>query len=146
MVSEDMTYVSHSETDTRGLAHDFSKRVVGGEVVALYGGLGSGKTNFVKGFCRNFNVDDQVSSPTFVLMNIYQRDSINLIHHFDFYRITSRAELNELGLNEYLSDNNCISLIEWPERVIEWIPLPFWEVHLKLLDEFSREISVRRRR
>ncbi|MFU8794958.1 MAG: tRNA (adenosine(37)-N6)-threonylcarbamoyltransferase complex ATPase subunit type 1 TsaE [Dethiobacteria bacterium] len=88
-------------------------------VVALQGDLGAGKTVFVRGTARGLDVNEQVSSPTFVLMKIYQGRFP--VYHFDFYRLTKDDDPLELGFEEYLPGEG-IAFIEWPERLPELLP------------------------
>ena len=88
-------------------------------VVGLFGNLGSGKTQFVKGICNHFNVKDVVNSPTFIIVNEYRGFESNdnaavKINHFDLYRLKDLSELIEIGLGDYINDCS-ICLIEWAE-------------------------------
>ncbi len=93
------------------------------EVTGLFGHLGSGKTQFVKGVCNYFKVTDTVNSPTFVIVNEYsginQDQSLININHFDLYRIKSIKELKDIGIESYVN-NTSICLIEWAELADEY--------------------------
>lgn len=93
----------------------------GVDIVLLYGGMGSGKTTFVRELCQVMEVVDSVTSPTFALVNEYERECGGMIFHFDFYRINKLEEVFDLGYEEYLYSGN-LSLIEWPELVEPIIP------------------------
>jgi len=105
--------------------------------------LGSGKTTCVKGICAGLGVEEEVTSPTFTLINEYQGRLP--VFHFDFYRISSVNELRDLGLDEYFYGDG-ICLIEWPEIVTDMLPKHHFEVHLfwKFQPEWEhrREITV----
>lgn len=104
----------------RQLAARFALASRPGDVFALYGELGAGKTEFVRGFAEALGVDAAVvTSPTFTLIHEY--DGMMPIYHFDAYRIRSDAELIDMGLDEYLYDEG-ICLIEWPERIEHLLP------------------------
>jgi tRNA threonylcarbamoyladenosine biosynthesis protein TsaE len=116
-----------------------------GEVVALFGDLGSGKTTLIKGITAGLGATDSVSSPTFTIQHQY-RGADMMIYHFDFYRIESTGELRDIGCEEFF-DGDGICLVEWPERAVELLPSRRWEIHLKLPSSVSthRQVSARRR-
>jgi len=90
-------------------------------VFALYGPMGVGKTTFVKAIARCLDVEDDVSSPTFAIINEYRTKKGDALYHFDFYRVNSMAEAMDLGCEEYFfSGNKCF--IEWPEKIAELLP------------------------
>lgn len=91
-----------------------------GEVYALIGDLGTGKTLFTKGFAAGLGIDEHVNSPTFTIMQIYEDGRIPL-YHFDVYRIEEPEEMEEVGLDEYLEGDG-VCLIEWAERIEELLP------------------------
>lgn len=98
-------------------------------VIALIGDLGSGKTEFVKGFMKESGGDDVVSSPTFAILNTYKGRGVT-VYHFDLYRIEHDSELTELGFEEYLFGDG-ICLIEWAERAEEWLPSDTTRIHFE---------------
>ena len=91
-----------------------------GEIYALTGDLGAGKTVFAKGFAAGLGITEPVNSPTFTILQIYEGGRLPL-YHFDVYRIEDEAEMEEVGLDEYLYGNG-VCLIEWPERIAEILP------------------------
>jgi len=125
---------------------EFTASLAGGEVIALVGELGSGKTTFVKGFCSALGVTGRVTSPTFTLMHVYE-GGVCPIYHFDFYRLESVTEVAALGCEEYF-DSEAISLIEWPELAWQLIPARALQVHLVMPDFTSRpearDIEIKR--
>lgn len=114
------SFVSKSPEETADHAASFASTLGRNDVVALIGELGSGKTQFVKGVCRYFEVEDLVSSPTFVMLHRYigkdKRQNELLIYHFDLYRVKSLPEVLELGYEEFFHGNG-ICLIEWADRL-----------------------------
>lgn len=100
------------------MAKEFAATLKGNEVIALYGGLGMGKTTFVRGLCSYFNIDSGVSSPTFAIVNEYQ-GSIK-IFHFDMYRINSWDDLYSTGFFDYMGHGLCV--IEWSENIEAALP------------------------
>jgi tRNA threonylcarbamoyladenosine biosynthesis protein TsaE len=115
-----------SEIETEHIGKVFAKNLVAGDIVAMYGDLGSGKTEFVKGICDYFEVEEIITSPTFTIVNKYTssvagKESLS-IYHIDLYRIEKETELNEIGFQEYLNDENAITLIEWAEKTTQIPP------------------------
>ncbi len=100
----------------------------------LQGEVGAGKTTFIRAVCTELGAVDEVSSPTFSLINEYQTAKGGTIYHFDFYRIQSENEAENLGLEEYFySDNLC--LIEWPEKIPHLIPDRYLKINIKFVVE-----------
>ncbi len=116
--------------------------------MALYGDLGAGKTQFVKGLCEAFNVHQGVASPTFVILHRYEGRDRNgaeiLLYHFDLYRVTELSELYDVGYEEFLyGDGMCC--IEWADRMEELLPSKRYDVRLSLGDaEHERHIEIER--
>ncbi len=111
-----------------------------GDVVLLKGDLGAGKTHFVKGVARSFQIpEDEVQSPTFSLIHEYP-GKVSL-YHIDAYRLHNPQEALEFGLEEYLYSNG-ICLIEWPERIESLLPNECWVVEMKHVDKNRRKISI----
>jgi tRNA threonylcarbamoyladenosine biosynthesis protein TsaE len=134
-------YKTHSEDETITLGVEFAKRLTIKSVVTLFGDLGTGKTRFIKGVCKGLGVQEHVASPTFTLLNEYTGKEMN-VFHFDFYRIKTISELDEIGFDEYLYGDG-VCLIEWADRVKALLPSNRIDVFLKLgEDENTREISV----
>lgn len=116
---EKQTFISNNEQETIDLGSVFAKSLKRGDIVALYGDLGTGKTEFIKGICRYFQVQDLVTSPTFTIMNHYygELDSNSLdIYHLDLYRIKSLDELANIGFADCIYEENSIKLIEWADK------------------------------
>ena len=117
--------VSASEGETRAIAADLARRLRPGDVVAVSGGLGAGKTVFVKGLAEGLSADpDQVASPTFALLHEYEdRDGQPVLVHLDLYRLSGgERELREIGLPDLLAGR--VAAVEWPsgpaERVLRF--------------------------
>ena len=132
-----------SPEETAQLAAEFAARLQPGDVVALYGNLGAGKTHFVKALCRALNVENVATSPTFTIVNEYQSEDGQIFYHFDFYRIEHQSELVNLGLEDYFY-NDYICFIEWPEKIGEHLPDCRYEVHLQFVEHqpAAREIHI----
>ncbi len=122
------SYTTLSESVTMALGARFSERLRPGDVVALSGDLGTGKTRFVQGVCKALGVGGHVASPTFTIVNEYRTPRMG-VYHIDLYRVNSSAEIRELGLEEYLSGKG-ICLIEWAEKAAGFLPRTRYEVVL----------------
>lgn len=90
-------------------------------VVLLIGEMGAGKTTLVKSVCRALGVTDEVSSPTFALVNEYLDGKGNAVYHFDLYRLESEEEALDFGVDEYLY-SGALCLVEWPEKISKFLP------------------------
>lgn len=110
-------------------------------VFLFKGDLGAGKTTLIKALCRELEVTDRVSSPTFSLINEYETESGNILYHFDFYRVRDEKEALDIGLEEYFySDNYCF--IEWPSKIPNLLPEKFMMVEIIPVDENKRELVI----
>lgn len=112
-------FVSHSEDDTMSFANKLASKLKTGDVIVLSGDLGSGKTKFTEGFLSYFGLGEDISSPTFTIVNEYKKDDIN-IFHFDVYRISSVDEFYAIGGDGYFDNGICI--IEWGEIIKDALP------------------------
>ena len=108
----------------------------------FYGQMGVGKTTLIKEICKQLGVLDTISSPTFSLVNEYQTLENDKVFHFDFYRITDEEEALDMGIEEYLYNNDWC-LIEWPENIENLLPLDAVEIHLSILDDEQRNIQIK---
>lgn len=104
--------------------------LLGDKVVLFFGDMGAGKTTLIKAICRQLGVADEVSSPTFALVNEYQSGNGTPIYHFDLYRLTAEEEALDFGVDEYL-DSGCLCLVEWPEKILNFLPHNFGVILLK---------------
>jgi tRNA threonylcarbamoyladenosine biosynthesis protein TsaE len=119
------TLFSRSAAETRKFGRTLAQELKGREVIALFGELGSGKTQFTKGLARALGVTRPVTSPTFTILKNYRfkkNRKFFLLSHFDFYRIRSSAELEGIGLFEVLAQKHNITVIEWPEKISLILP------------------------
>ncbi len=111
-------------------------------VVAFYGEMGAGKTTLIREMCTQLGVTDNVTSPTFALVNEYHTGDGEPIFHFDFYRITRIEELFDLGYEEYFA-SGCLCLVEWPEKMEGLLPEGTTEIHITVGEDGERLISIR---
>ena len=112
------------------------------KTVLFYGEMGVGKTTLIKEICKQLEVIDTVSSPTFSLVNEYNTLKGTAVFHFDFYRITNEEEALDIGIEEYLFNNNWC-LIEWPQNVENLLPLESVQIHLSVLENGKRNVQLK---
>ena len=112
------------------------------KTLLFYGEMGVGKTTLIKEICKQLGVLDNISSPTFSLVNEYQTKNNESIFHFDFYRIEEEEEALDMGIDDYFYNNNWC-LIEWPENVENLLPLEVVEIHLSVLEDGQRNIQLK---
>tara|TARA_R110002049_G_scaffold183679_8_gene351672 strand:+ start:4537 stop:4944 length:408 start_codon:yes stop_codon:yes gene_type:complete len=112
------------------------------KTLLFYGEMGVGKTTLIKQICKQLGVLDNISSPTFSLVNEYQTSKEEKVFHFDFYRITDEEEALDMGIEDYLYNNDWC-LIEWPQNVENLLPLESVEIHLSTLENGQRSIQLK---
>lgn len=117
---------------------EFSNR---SKVIAFYGEMGVGKTTFIKALCKSLGVEDEVTSPTFSLINEYFTKDNQSIFHFDFYRINSIEEAFDFGYEDYFYSGN-FCFVEWPELVENLLPEDFLRVEITENEDNTREYNV----
>lgn len=136
--------ICSTEAETRDFATEVAKALKGGEVLCLHGELGTGKTAFTSFLAQALGVKERVMSPTFVLLRSYETTHpvIKHLHHLDAYRLETREDFESLGFEDLLSPEDLI-VIEWAEKVEEWLPKGR-RVHIKfdILGETARKIEV----
>lgn len=135
------TFETHGEGETIRAGRELAAVLGPGDVVACVGGLGSGKTRFIKGVCEEAGVASHVSSPTFTILNEY-RGARWPMYHFDLYRVASPEELRDIGFEEYLEAGG-VCLIEWADRAERLLPPERYEVSFRLApDPETRIITI----
>ncbi len=134
-------HVSASEEETSRIAKDFADQLKIGDVVALKGELGSGKTFFVKKIAEELGFDGYVSSPTFTILNIYEASTY--LYHFDFYRLKNIEEIEKIGFSDLLMEEG-IFFIEWPEKAEELLPDEYFEVRFDIVNATQRNLSIKK--
>ncbi|MCF8241599.1 MAG: tRNA (adenosine(37)-N6)-threonylcarbamoyltransferase complex ATPase subunit type 1 TsaE [Melioribacteraceae bacterium] len=130
---------SSSVEDTIAIAEEFSDLLREGDIVALEGNLGVGKTQFVKAVCNYFKAGDAVS-PTFAIVNEYSGRM--KIYHFDFYRISREEELFDIGFDEYLMDDEAVLFIEWSNLFQDLLPKKLYKIKFSMMLNEKRKIEI----
>lgn len=131
-------FVSRAPEQTRRLGIRLGALLRPGDVLALIGDLGAGKTTFVQGIAQGWGSTDAVSSPTFVLVNVYRRPDGDLLHHMDAYRMQSALEAEDLDIEEMLATGALI--VEWAERIQSALPKEKLEVQLAWVADEKRSM------
>ena len=141
MSADTLHVTTRSPEETARLAKAIGARARGGEVIALRGDLGAGKTHFVKGLAEGLGVDPHtVTSPTFVLINEY--DGRLHLYHFDTYRLSGSDDLEALGCQEMFAGRG-VCAIEWADRVADCLPDDRLDVDLEHAGPTKREVRLR---
>ncbi|MFQ5610741.1 MAG: tRNA (adenosine(37)-N6)-threonylcarbamoyltransferase complex ATPase subunit type 1 TsaE [Anaerolineae bacterium] len=137
-----LDFITHSETQTRRLGTRLGQLLRGGEVLALIGQLGTGKTRWAQGVALGLDIDDVVNSPTFTLVNEYEGRLP--FYHIDLYRLAAAAEALTFGLDDYLYGHG-VCVIEWADRAPALLPAERLEVELHHLQRTKRRLVLRPR-
>jgi len=120
--------ITHSEVETKKVARDIARNMGTSGIIVLNGELGAGKTKFTEGFLSYFGLENEISSPTFTIVNEYKNEKAN-IYHFDVYRLSDIDEFYAIGGEEYFSKGICI--IEWGEIIEEALPKHYTKIEIK---------------
>ncbi|HET6370424.1 MAG TPA: tRNA (adenosine(37)-N6)-threonylcarbamoyltransferase complex ATPase subunit type 1 TsaE [Nitrospiria bacterium] len=137
---ETFSRITRSPEETRRVGESIGRELSGGEVLALSGELGAGKTTLVQGIAKGLGVrTPYVASPTFILVSTHFGRVV--LHHVDLYRLDGEAQAEEMGLLDYFS-NDAVAVIEWADRALSLLPAERLTVTLKMLSEEEREITL----
>ena len=138
-----MKRISHSVTETESIAAELAQQLRGGECIALDGDLGAGKTHFVRGLVRGLGGSERsVSSPTFVLLNVYDTGRLK-VFHLDAYRVHGTEDFDAIGFAELLEQGGIVA-VEWPKRVADLLPTSRINVTIRATGAHTREIEITR--
>ena len=123
-------------------AKQFIELVGDSRIFAFNGEMGAGKTTFIKAICKQLGVEEDVTSPTFAIVNEYQSPKLEVpIYHFDFYRINNQEEAFDMGYEEYFY-SGAYCFIEWPEKIEDLLPPGITYVEIKIENDDSRLITI----
>ncbi|HZR77598.1 MAG TPA: tRNA (adenosine(37)-N6)-threonylcarbamoyltransferase complex ATPase subunit type 1 TsaE [Chthoniobacterales bacterium] len=134
------TFISNRPEETESFGREFGGKVKAGDVLALVGELGSGKTQFVKGLCAALHSNAVATSPTFTLIHEYAGGRLP-VYHFDFFRLENQEAAERLGLEEYFFGDG-VSVVEWADRFRELIPENAQWITFQTKSETQRAICV----
>jgi len=135
------TFISNSPDETEAFGRRFAEKIKPGDVIALTGGLGSGKTQFVKGLAAGLSAATAATSPTFTLIHEYSGGRLP-IYHLDFFRVEDRQSAERLGLDDYFFGDG-VSVIEWADRFPGLIPETARWISFEVKSETQRAITTK---
>ena len=140
---KDEIYYSQTIAETMRFGMEFAKKLDAGSIVCFFGELGSGKTTFIKGVIQGLaHIDHQeISSPTFSFMNMYQENE-KQVCHFDLYRMKDAEEFINSGFDDYFH-GQAISLIEWSEKIVSYLPDEAIKIYIENEDNERRKIHIK---
>jgi tRNA threonylcarbamoyladenosine biosynthesis protein TsaE len=150
---KDQEITTRSDEETRSFAARFAKNLNAGDVLAIYGELGAGKTTFIQGLAYGLGYAGRVFSPTFVIARPYKistqkeankrrKREINTLYHIDLYRIEKGPDLGTIGIEDFLNDKTAICAVEWPEKIEDLLPKNATRIKIFDLGEGKRKIKV----
>ena len=141
-IAEFKEFISHSEEETEKFAGQLAASLPPGSVLALSGDLGAGKTVFSRGFAHGLGIAEPVSSPTYTIIQEYQRPGGGWFFHMDLYRIGDARSALDFGIDEYLEDPTAWCIIEWAERITGILPASTIHLQIDILPGDSRKFSI----
>ena len=118
-----------------------AKKLRKGGCLGLIGDLGAGKTTFTKKICKEYNINENIKSPTFTYVIEYQSGDVT-VYHFDAYRIINSEEIYEIGFEDYIGEENSVVIVEWANNIIDEMPEDTIYVEINHNGESTREVSV----
>jgi tRNA threonylcarbamoyladenosine biosynthesis protein TsaE len=130
-----------SAEETRSLAAELATALPPDSTLALHGDLGAGKTTFVQGLARGFDIVEPVTSPTFTIFTLHRR-SAGMLVHLDAYRLDDPRQIEALMLDDFLVSPWCLA-VEWPEKIATWIPNHALHLALGIADDGRHTIRLR---
>lgn len=136
-------FLTDSPEKTKKLGEILAQSLMNSVLICLSGDLGGGKTTFAQGFARGLGIKEKITSPSFVLMKRYllKKKGLKYFYHFDCYRLRKSEEILVLGWEEILGDNNIV-LVEWADKIEEYLPKGRIEIKFEVLEERKRKIIV----
>lgn len=133
---------SKSEEETEEIGKKVANAVKYGTVISLRGNLGTGKTVFTKGFAKELGIKEIVASPTFNIVREHNAGNGKWLYHIDLYRLNDSNSALAFGIDEYMNDENAMTLIEWAERIEDILPPQTIHIEIKRINDTEREIKI----
>jgi len=134
------TIIAHTPSEMEEIGIELASILTDGMVVSLVGPLGAGKTTLTKGIAKGLLITDVVVSPSYMIARAYQGRL--LMHHIDAYRVSTLAELAEVGLDDYLPPEEGVSIVEWPDRIEGLVDISNIQVTIELLEGEDRQVNI----
>lgn len=135
-------FVTNSAFETKKIAKNLVEKLKNGNILALYGDLGSGKTTFVQGLAKTLGIKKRIISPTFVIIRVYKIGFKNF-YHIDLYRIENEKDIRGLGIMEIINNSENIVVIEWAEKMKSLMPRNRIDINFEYLGENKRKITIK---
>jgi len=132
-------YITNSQEETFDVGYELGKKAKKGDIFGLIGDLGTGKTILAKGIAKGLGINEEITSPTFTLLEVYE--AAIPLYHFDLYRISDDSELENLFFEEYWYDDG-VSVIEWAERAMKRLPNDIFIIRLEYTGKNRRKITI----
>jgi tRNA threonylcarbamoyladenosine biosynthesis protein TsaE len=142
--------ITNSKEETAALAQNLAKELKGGDFLAFFGDLGSGKTTFIQGLAKGLGIERRIISPTFIIVRTYalgfklQDSRFKTFYHIDLYRIETKNDLLGIGLDQIIGDKDNIVALEWAEKLGKMLPKQRIEIHMEYLEEDKRKITIQK--
>lgn len=134
-------FITHSPEETISIAEKIGKLLRAGDCIAYYGDLGAGKTTFTRGIAKGLGLPDEVSSPTFAIVNEYHGKGGISLYHFDMYRIESSDELETTGFYDYPMEESVFA-VEWSENIEDVFPKDVIKIKMERVSDDTRKITI----
>ena len=132
-------YITSSQEETFDVGYELGKKAKKGDIFGLIGDLGTGKTILAKGIAKGLGINEEITSPTFTLLEVYE--AAIPLYHFDLYRISDDSELDNLFFEEYWYGDG-VSVIEWAERAMKRLPNDIFIIRLEYTGKNRRKITI----
>lgn len=135
-----METISYELSELKALACSLIKAAKNQKIWVFQGAMGTGKTTLIKAIAEEYGIVDQVSSPSFGIVNQYENNEKQIFYHFDFYRIEDPTEALDIGIEDYFYNENYCWL-EWAEKIENFIPEDFFLIKITSISEYKRQVS-----
>ena len=135
-----MEFISRSAEQTRRAGMQLGGLLQSGDTICLIGDLGAGKTTFVQGISVGWGSLDQVTSPSFVIVNVYRHFDRRRLYHLDAYRLSGVQEAIDLDLDAYLEEGPMV--VEWADRILDALPASHLSLNINWVDEHQRDLLI----
>ena len=148
MKNKEEILITNNAEETRKLGEELAKNLKGGELIALFGDLGGGKTTFVQGLALGLGIKRRIISPTFIIIRTYNIESKitdqkpKTFYHLDLYRTGKVEDIRGLGIDEIIGNKNDIVVIEWAKKLEDLLPEKRIDIFFEYLEENRRKIKI----
>jgi len=147
-MNDEKIFITNNFEETQNLGKELAKTLKGGDLIALYGNLGGGKTTFVQGLALGLDIKRRIISPTFIIIRAYDlKSKINnqkakVFYHVDLYRTESEDDIRGLGIDEIVGNSDNIVVVEWAEKLKGFLSKKRIDIYFEYLGENKRKIKV----